>query len=124
MKFHWIFVSCLTLLLSFGLTSGGSAQQSPSSAPATVAPSTPSTPDAGIPTTQSPSLGTSAPQSPSIQQNPSTDGQTGVTSAHRVAPWIFGAIALLVIIATITAMRRRRAGTPRNTQEPYVQPRA
>ena len=125
MKVHWIFAACLTLLLMVGLTAGASAQQSPGSAPATpVAPSTPSTTDTGTPATQSPSMGTPATQSPSMQQNPSTDGQTGVARSHSVAPWIFGVIALLVIIAAVAAMRRRRDGTRRNTQEPYVQPRA
>ena len=125
MKAHWISAACLTLLLAAGLTVAASAQQSPSSAPATtVAPSTPSTLDTGKPATQSPSMGTPATQSPSMQQNPSMDGQTGVATAHRVAPWILAVIALIVIFAAVTAMRRRRDGTRRSTQEPYVQPRA
>jgi hypothetical protein len=114
MKAHWIFAVCLTLLLIVGATSGVIAQQSPSPAPAApAAPSTQSRPDVGTP----------APQSPSMQQNPVPDGRTGVTSTHGSTPWVLGAIVLIIIVAALVAMGRRREAVRRNGREPYTQPR-
>jgi hypothetical protein len=58
-----------------------------------------------------------------MQGNPASDGQTGAVGSHNATPWILGVIALIISIAAIAAMNRRRDGARRSDREPYTQPR-